>query len=125
MVINVKPKTDGRGGARAGAGRKPMGYQKPVEVSDYEEAKARNETAKAGINEIELKIKDGSYIARAEVQEASATLLATVAQTLRSIPDNLERKGVPAATCQLVERVLDDAMAGLADGLERLYESAE
>lgn len=125
MQINAKPKIDGRGGARPGAGRKPAGYQKPIEVADFEEARARNETAKAGINEIELSIKDGSYIARAEVCEASATLLATVAQTLRSIPDNLERKGVPAATCQMVERVLDDAVSGLADGLERLHGAAK
>lgn len=86
----------------------------------FDEARTRNETAKAGLNEIELKIKSGEYIARAAVQTASATALATMAQTMRSIPDNMERKGVAPEVCVLVERVIDEVMAGLSQELEML-----
>ena len=92
----------------------------PLKVPDYEAARARNETAKAGINEIELKVKAGEYIARAAVQSASATALATMAQTMRSIPDNMERKGISVEVCTMVEAIIDDVMAGLAQELEAM-----
>lgn len=110
----------GHGGARAGAGRKPPGYQKPAESVAFDKARARNEEAKAALNELELKVKTGEYVARVAVQQASATVIATFAQTLRSIGDNLERKGVSTAVCQQVEQVIDEALASLASDLEMM-----
>ena len=118
----AKPFSSGHGGARRNSGPKRKDYQ-PSEVEvNFDEARARNETAKAGLNEIELKIKAGEYIARAAVQSASATALATMAQTMRSIPDNMERKGIPPETCAMVERIIDEVMAGLSQELEILSE---
>ena len=111
-------RSHGHGGARANSGTKPKGYQKAPEVVDFDKARARNEAAKADLNEIEYKIKSGEYVSRFAVQQAAATAVSAFAQTMRSVPDNLERKGVPPEVCALIEQVIDESMAGLADDLE-------
>lgn len=109
----------GHGGKREGAGRKPADYEPPEDAKNYNAAKARNEAAKAGLNELELKIKSGEYLSRTAYREASATLLAELAQGLRSLPDTLERKfGLSPEALLHVERTIDEAMQGVADGLE-------
>lgn len=121
-VEAAKQFISGHGGARRNSGPKGKAYQPSDVEVNFEEARARNETAKAGLNEIELKIKAGEYISRTAVQSASATALATMAQTMRSIPDNMERKGITPETCAMVERIIDDVMAGLSQELEILSE---
>ena len=74
------------GGAREGAGRKPLGYQKPKEIVDFDQARARKEAALADKYELEYKIQSGEYVSRDSVKQASATVLSTIAQTLRSVP---------------------------------------
>lgn len=124
------------GGRRAGSGRK-RGYS-PKDASDlfdgvdtgsasdttrvaanFARSRARKESALADLNELAYKIKSGEYVARAAVQEAAATLLAALAQSLRSLPDNLERKFAltPAVAAQ-IELVIDGALADVASGLE-------
>lgn len=108
----------GRGGARAGAGRKPNDYVKPQVAQDFDAAKARKERSLADMHELNFKIKSGEYVERAAVREASATLLAALAQSLRGVPDNLERKyHLPAAEAQEVEKVINAALADVAEGL--------
>ena len=139
----------GRGGARAGAGRK-KGYSpkkarqmeaagEPSEVDDQDEstavtstalkkarAIARKEEALAGLNELELKIKSGEYLSRAAFREASATLLAELAQTLRSLPDSLERKhSLPPKVVLQVEQTIDDALSSVAAGLSQFVGGLE
>ena len=118
-VAPARSRSGGHGGARANSGPKPAGYVKPPEGQDYDKAKARNEAAKAGLNELELKIKSGEYLSRTAYREASATLLAELAQGLRSLPDTLERKfGLSPEALLHVERTIDEAMQSVADGLE-------
>ena len=118
-VAPARSRSGGHGGARANSGPKPAGYVKPPEGQDYDKAKARNEAAKAGLNELELKIKSGEYLSRTAYREASATLLAELAQGLRSLPDTLERKfGLSPEALLHVEKTIDEAMQGVADGLE-------
>ena len=115
----ARPRVGGHGGKREGAGRKPADYEPPEDAKNHNAAKARNEAAKAGLNELELKIKSGEYLSRAAYREASATLLAELAQGLRSLPDTLERKfGLSPEALLHVEKTIDDAMQGVADGLE-------
>ena len=76
-VAPARSRSGGHGGARANSGPKPAGYVKPPEGQDYDKAKARNEAAKAGLNELELKIKSNEYLSRTAYREASATLLAS------------------------------------------------
>lgn len=104
-----------RGGARPGAGAKPRGYEKPESQKDYDSARARNEQAKAELNELELKIKSGEYGSRAAFRQAAATAMASLAQTLRSVPDNLERKlGISPDVADEVGKAIDSALSDIS-----------
>lgn len=117
---------NGHGGFRRGAGRKPAGYQPPPEKVDIDVAKARNEAAKADLNELELRIKSGEYVDRAAVREATATALASMAQTLRSVPDDLERRlGIDPSLAEEIGNRIDAALNTLADKLEALGRDPE
>ncbi len=117
--------TERRGGYRENAGRKPAGYIPPVARADYDEAKARNEQAKAELNELELAIKRGQYVLRVEVEQQTATALAALAQGLRSVPDNLERTlGVSPEVAQTVSNLIDAALDDLAQAFESVVEQA-
>lgn len=125
------------GGKRAGAGRKPGYSPKEAEALmaetlkaqepsgetrtavDYAKARARKEAALADLNELDYKVKSGEYIARVAVQEACATLLATLAQALRSLPDNLERRhNLSPEIAEQIEVTIDATLSDLATGLE-------
>ena len=107
------------GGFRPGAGRKPDGYVKPEVARDFDKSKARKESALADLNELSYKVKSGQYVARAAVQEASATLLAELGQSLRSLSDNLERKfNMAPDIAEEVGKVIDEALANVAAGME-------
>ena len=113
------------GGARPGAGRKPADYVPSDDRLDYEAARARNESAKADLNELDLAIKRGEYVPRAEVQAATATALSALSQTLRSVPDNLERTlGLSPDTAQEVGRQIDAALDDMATRFEELTAQA-
>jgi phage terminase Nu1 subunit (DNA packaging protein) len=114
------------GGARKGAGRKPAGYTPPPERVDLEIARARNELAKAELNELELAIKRGEYVSRIAVKQETATAMATMAQTLRSVPDNLERKlGVSPEVAMEVGLLIDNALNDIALAFEQVVGDAE
>ena len=116
----------GRGGARAGAGRKPLGYEKPQETLDFERERTRNEKAKADLNELEYKIKSREYVPRAAVQQAAATLLATIAQTLRSLPDTLERKyNLTPEITEKIGETIDQQLDSISKDLEMLTNGDE
>ena len=110
----------GHGGARRGSGRKRGGAEA---FTQYAEARARHETAKANLAELEFRIKSGLDLERARVQQAAATAFATIAQTLRGIPDRLERTmGIDPATAEAIGKVIDSAMSDVALRLEKLPE---
>ena len=116
--------TENRGGARAGAGRKPSGYDKPEEGVQYDKAKARKEASLADMHELNFKIKLGQYVERAAYREASATLVANMAQTLRSLADNLERKfSLDPKIAVAIEAEIDAALNDVASGLQKLTEA--
>lgn len=122
----AEPVTPRHGGARAGAGRKPGSYVKPPEAIQFDQAKARNEAAKADLNELEFKVKSGQYLERAAFREASATLLAELAQGLRGLPDKLERKfHLSPQQVQLISDDIDAALASVAAGLELFTEQGD
>lgn len=129
----------GNGGRRAGSGRK-RGYSpkrasllldqngdiiddEPEDsvvkvATEFAKAKARKESALADHHQLAYKIKSGQYVERAAVQAVSATLLATLAQNMRSIPDNLERKfNLSPEAAEFVESVINSVLADVAEGL--------
>lgn len=118
--METTPYKPPRGGRRPGAGRKPKDYVPPADRQDYEAARARNEAAKADLNELEYQVKLGTYVLRAEVQQAAATALANLSQTLRSVPDNLERKlGLAPDVAQEVGYLIDAALNEVANAFEQ------
>ena len=109
-----------------GAGAKPAGYVPPPERIEYEAERARNEKAKADLNELDLAVRRGTYVLRAAVQEAAATALAAMSQTMRSVPDNLERKlGLAPAVAEQIEQTIDAVLTDLSAALRALHEPAE
>ena len=115
----------GHGGFRPGAGGKPAGYVRPPEVIDLDREKARNERAKANINEFEYAVLRGRYVDRAEVRQAAATALAELAQTLRSVPDSIERRlGVSPEVAAEVGDLIDHALNEVAARFEAVAEQA-
>lgn len=107
----------GRGGARLGAGRKPLDYEKPQVAKDFDAQKLRKERSLADMHELNFKVKSGEYVQRAAVREASSAVLA-LAQSLRGIPDNLERKfNLSPEVAQEVEKVINAALADLGESL--------
>lgn len=112
-------KGNGHGGERRGAGRKPADYVKPQEIVDFEKARARHESVKADLAEVELKIKTSEYISRSAVVQATATAYAAVAQALRSIPDHLERRlALDPLIAEEVAKLIDESLNDLADTFE-------
>lgn len=114
-------RTSGRGGARPGSGPKPSGYVKPPEAVALDKARARKEAALAGKAEIELLVAERKYGDREAFRQAAATALSSLVQTLRSIPDNLERKlGISPEVAQSVGDQIDNALNDLADEFEMM-----
>lgn len=107
----------GHGGARTGAGR-PSGPADPDRAAtraDFEAERARHEKIKADEREFEFGVKQGRYLPRAEQQAAAATALAVLTQSLRSIPDNIERSlGLGPEVIEQVAVQIDNALAEVA-----------
>jgi hypothetical protein len=134
----VRP-TSARGGKREGAGR-PKGYSPKAreqlesgevdpESSDipeatriaFRKAKAVADKEEALANQAWLKFQIDSkeYLPRTAFREAAATLLAELAQGLRSLPDELERKcSLTPDVLVLIEHAIDDRLSAVAAGLE-------
>ena len=129
-----------KGGRREGAGRpKGMGNEQMQARADAAEAgdeldpessdrltiavrKAKavalKEESIAGLKALELQVETKKYLPRDAYREATATLLATLSQALRSIPDTLERKfGLSPAALQYVEATIDEQLSSAATTL--------
>lgn len=119
-IFDTPSKGSGRGGKREGAGRKPKGYVKPPEVVDFERARARNEAAKADMNELDFLTKSGQWVNREQVRQAAATIMLSLAQTLRSIPDALEQTGIDPDICMRVETVINETLESASLDMEML-----
>lgn len=110
-----------RGGARPGAGRKPKTDDPSDPYILHAKARAKHEAYKANLAEQEFKKRAGELLDRAKVEQAAATMLAAVAQTLRSIPDNLERMaGLTPKQAEECERIIDAHCMTLHDKLREL-----
>ena len=131
---------NGRGGARPGAGRPKRSRMAEVQAEvdlfgdeageeattavRFNLAKTRKEEALAGIHELNLKIQSGAYLPRDAYREASATALATLSQSLRSLPDLLERKhALTPEALQMVEQLVDQVLNDAANQLALFTEA--
>jgi|GEM_PF-1963563 len=129
----------GKGGARIGAGRKKKYVtaedkdaaaldddiaQRWLEMSTRD-SKALKEKAEAFKtytlargHDFEYRVKTGEYLPRTAFREATATALAMLAQRLRGLPDELERRcPLSPEILQRIEQVVDEVLASAADDL--------
>lgn len=85
-------------------------------------AKARKEAAQAATAELNFRIKAGMYLPRDSVRSSVATAFQVVVQTLRSIPDNLERRfGIQPEVASDIGAAIDEAMGELSMALEQIH----
>lgn len=125
-VVVPVPKVSGRGGARPGAGRKPLGYVPRPEKVDYDIEKALHEKSKRERSELAYKKESREVVSRVAVQEACATALAMAAQSLRSMPDNLERKlSLAPAVTEEIEKTIHAVLTDLAAAFAALHSAEE
>lgn len=118
----------GHGGARPGGGRPrtavggdTLAADRNATRADFEAERARHEKIKADEREFEFEIKKGEYLPRSAQQAASATALAVLTQSLRSIPDNLERSfGLAPEVVEQVAIQIDAALAEVATAFKAM-----
>lgn len=80
----------------------------------------------AELKRLEFDRRRGELVERSDVRQASATAFSTIAQTLRSIPDNLERTlGLEPEIAEGVGTLIDESLSALADELEKMCETGQ
>jgi hypothetical protein len=112
----------GHGGARPGprppraaVGGDTLNAERNATRADFEAERARHEKIKADEREFEFEIRKGEYLPRDAQRSAAATALAVLTQSLRSIPDNLERSlGLAPEAVESISVQIDDALAEIA-----------
>lgn len=105
----------GWGGYREGSGAKPADYEPPEGRKDYERERADHERVKREQREFKLAQERGEYLPRVTQQQAAATALAVLSQSLRSIPDNLERAcGLTPEQAEVAQQQVDAALSEVA-----------
>lgn len=102
----------------ADPGRAPQGGagQPPVKVTSYNDARTRNELAKAQTAELELAVKQGKLVDADEARLFAADLAASFRAALEILPDRLapelvalkDTEAVRAVLVEEFERVLTD-----------------
>ncbi len=116
------------GGKRDGAGAKDKATQDATRAAHilYTKSRAKLEQQKALMAELDFKIKSGEYVPREDVRQATAKAFSNTAQTLRSIPDNIERKlGVDPVVAQDIGEQIDQILNTLATELEEMHKQSK
>lgn len=122
--VSEAVKNNNHGGRRPGSGNKGKVVREATEDAHilYSRARAEHEEAKAKLAQLTLLIESGKYVSRDDVQRASAIALSAASQTLRAIPDNLERQlGVAPEVSENVAIAIDEVLADLALELEKMH----
>jgi len=111
--------TKTHGGARKNSGRKPG--PTATDAQKFIAARARKEAALADLREMEVRVRAGELMIAEEVATAISTANARIAQSLLSLPDNLERRaGLTPQQAEAAEAAIHAMMEGLADDLAAL-----
>ena len=113
--------SSGWGGARRNTGPKAPGSEEADIQVRYDEERALHEKVKREQREFQLAVEKGEYLPREIQRQAASTALATLTQSLRSIPDNLERTlALQPVVVQSIAEQIDLALAELAQALRAM-----
>lgn len=129
-----------RGGARANSGRKTAAQTRRddkaavdagsvarnISLARKEAAMAEKEETNAKRAALEYEIQSNNYLPRDAIIRATATAYASLVQSLRAIPDQLERRlGLDPVVTQQVEIHIDEALEQIALEFERMMEASK
>lgn len=90
-------------------------------MQELDAQRARHEKIKADERELKLSILRGDHLPRPAVQQASSVALSLLTQTLRAVPDNLERTlNLPPEAVEAVSQQIDKALAEVARAFEAM-----
>jgi hypothetical protein len=114
----------GHGGYRPGAGRKPNqpSPEKQEAQADYNQARARRETALASLAELDLAKQRGELIPADQVLQAWSGIFSVVRSILLGLPSRIAGGVAGAATTQEISAA---AMVVVREALYELAESGE
>lgn len=103
------------GGARENSGAKGKDYVPTPEEANEKRERALHERVKREQREFNLERERGLWLRRADVQQAVATVVALMTQSMRSVPDNLERAcSLTPQQAQAAQELIDNALAEMA-----------
>lgn len=104
--------SDGQwGGRREGSGNVPA----PEGRADFELERAAHEKVKREQREFKLACDRAEYLPRDAQRQAAATALAVLTQSMRSVPDNLERIcSLTPEQAELAQQMIDAALSEVA-----------
>jgi hypothetical protein len=125
-ATDVPKSTPGHGGSRPGAGRKPNVGGRPPKTEQNDaytliaKAKAKHETYKAQLAELEYKRQIGELLPAAEVAEEWSNQIRIAKERLLSLPARLAPKVVRQTEMREVEKLIreaiHDVLSELANG---------
>ena len=88
------------------------------------EERRRHEAARATAREIENRVRAGELLEKHDVEVAATRMHAAIAQFLRSLPDDLERKcALPPAAVEVLEQAIDAATVELSERITAVLKS--
>lgn len=87
----------------------------------YEMARARRMAAQAEDAELDLAVKRGDLVSRTAFQQASVVAMAVLAQTLNSIPDQMERRcGLTPSQAGELAKGISEALAAASEAFKEM-----
>ncbi len=110
------------GGKRPGAGRPKKSGDGAAEL--YRVSRARREVADADMATLKFKVESKKYVLRTAATDVAAVAMAMIADVLRPVPERLERQGVGAEFCRLVEFEQEAALSQATIMFEMLFGTA-
>ena len=122
-ILDAVPPPPHRIGGRKGGAHEREVADTLAENGDieYSVARARKEAWTAKKVELDYRIQKNEYVLRAEVRQVCATAFSSLTQTLRSIPDLLERReGLDPLIAEKVSEVIDTVLDDIANEFEML-----
>lgn len=114
----------GWGGARPNSGPKGPDHPDAEEDANYAAQRARHEKLKADQREIAVEVERGRLLYKEPIEQASATALAVLTQSLRTLPDNLERVcGLTPEQAELAAQQVDAALTEVSAAFRAMAEA--
>jgi hypothetical protein len=112
------------GGHRPGAGRKKADPSKADAYAVLAQAKAKRETYRAHLAEVEYRVKAGELYDRGEVLRVISVAVAVFAEQMRGLPDKLERAaGLTPAQAEMAEDEVNKQLHELKTQIQKAVSS--